>query len=231
MGAESSRPEAQASQPHVHRPLSWHWPALLALLIIGAIYTLMSDQFMLGPRWLPLTLIIALVIPLTLSLRHGRFRLTRSLAFVLLGLVTLAEAASTVVLVTGLFFDPQRLNEVPHTLALTLLRDGALIWIVNILTFALWYWEIDAGGPGRRLHQGYHSADFVFPQLTLGQPPGKPWCPNFVDYLFLAFNTSTAFSPTDTLVLSRRAKLLMMVQALISLTVLAILAARAINTL
>ena len=111
------------------------------------------------------------------------------------------------------------------------LRDAGLIWIVNILIFALWYWEIDGGGPGRRHREGYHSSDFVFPQLTLDQKDGPPWCPSFVDYLFLAFNTSTAFSPTDTLVLSRRIKLLVMTQSLISLMVLAIIAARAINTL
>ena len=95
----------------------------------------------------------------------------------------------------------------------------------------LWYWEIDGGGPGRRHREGYHSSDFVFPQRTLDQTAGPPRCPHFVDYLFLAFNTSTAFSPTDTLVLSRRIKLLVMTQSLILLMVLAIIAARAINTL
>lgn len=213
-----------------------HWtvrllPALAALLTIGAIYALISDQLSLGPAWLMLTLIVALVVPMGLSLRAGRHRLTRTIAFVLLTIVTWSELVSSVFLVSSLLDAPARLSAVPHDAALLLLRDAALIWVVNILTFALWYWEIDAGGPGARHRHGYHSGDFLFPQMTMEQNAARPWSPHFVDYLFLAFNTSTAFSPTDTLVLSKRAKLLMMTQALISLTVLAIIAARAINTL
>ena len=115
---------------------------------------------------------------------------------------------------------------------LLLLRYAALIWVANIVTFALWYWEIDGGGPAHR-HPGRHaSTDFAFPQQQLDDDGvAEGWSPGFIDYLFLAFNTSTAFSPTDTLVLSRRAKLLLMLQSAISLLVLAILAARAINTI
>jgi hypothetical protein len=230
MSAQTSEPDQQVTAPH-HRSILWHWPALFALLIIGAIYTVISDQPLLGPRGLLLGLIIALMLPLGLSVHHGHIRLTRMLGFTLLGLVTGAEAISTSFLVLSLMGGALRLSDVPHDTAIRLLRDGALIWLVNILTFSLWYWEIDSGGPGRRLHTGYHSRDFAFPQVALDHLVDGPWCPGYVDYLFLAFNTSTAFSPTDTLVLSRRAKLLMMVQALISLAVLALLAARAINTL
>ena len=118
-----------------------------------------------------------------------------------------------------------------RTHAPALLRDAALIWVANVLTFALWYWEIDGGGPAKRHRDGYASRDFVFPQVTIGLATDAPWYPGFVDYLFLAFNTSTAFSPMDTAVLSARAKILMMLQAMLSLLVLAVLAARAINTL
>jgi hypothetical protein len=208
-----------------------HLPALGALLTIGVIYTLLSDPLSLGPRWLPLTVIVLLVVPMGASLRSGRHLLTRTIAFVLLTVVTWSELASTVFLIGSLLNAPERLSAVPHTAALLLLRDAALIWVVNILTFALWYWEIDADGPGARHRGGYHSGDFLFPQMTLERRGSQPWSPLFIDYLFLAFNTSTAFSPTDTLVLSRRAKALMMLQALVSLTVLAIIAARAINTL
>jgi len=214
-----------------HRPLLRHLPAMLAVVAIGLIYTAVSAQLSLGPRGLILGLVLALLVPLVLAVRYGRLRMTRTLAFSILGVITGAEAVSTVYLVVTLLGGGVRINEVPHDTALVLLRDAALIWLVNILTFALWYWEIDAGGPGRRHNQGYRSADFVFPQVTLDGSAAERWCPRFVDYLFLAFNTSTAFSPTDTLVLSVRAKLLMMTQALISLTVLAIIAARAINTL
>lgn len=229
MSAKTSQPAAK--HPYLHRPLLWHWPALVALLIIGVIYGFISSQLTLGPRGLVLGLIILLMIPLLMSVQRGLLRLTRTLAFLLLGLLTLAEAISTVFLILGVTTGALRLSEVPHDTAIVLLRDGALIWLVNVLTFSLWYWEVDSGGPGRRLHHGYHSTDFVFPQLTLEHSTEATWCPGYIDYLFLSFNTSTAFSPTDTLTLSQRAKLLMMLQSLISLAVLAILAARAINTL
>ena len=105
------------------------------------------------------------------------------------------------------------------------------LWIANILVFASWYWRLDAGGPNQRELRGEHTEGaFLFPQMTLGDRD-RDWLPGFVDYLFLAFNTSTAFSPTDVPVLSRWAKGMMMVQSTISLTTLALLAARAVNIL
>jgi hypothetical protein len=118
-----------------------------------------------------------------------------------------------------------------------LLRSAAALWVTNILVFASWYWRLDAGGPHQRgLTLGHADGAFLFPQMTM-DPAAKfaagehEWEPHFVDYLFLAFNTSTAFSPTDVPVLSRWAKILMMIQALISLLVIALLAGRAVNIL
>jgi len=119
----------------------------------------------------------------------------------------------------------------------TLLLSAAALWVTNILVFASWYWRLDAGGPRAREIRGVHTdGAFLFPQMTLDQASKKAmgedtWNPGFVDYLFLAFNTSTAFSPTDSPVLSRWAKVLMMVQALISFATVALLAARAVNIL
>jgi uncharacterized membrane protein len=210
----------------------WRYlPVLLALLAIGGIYAFVSEQLSLGPRWLTTGLIIALAAPLLVAVRVGQHGLGRTIGLLLLAVVTVAEIVSTSVLVVGLLTASERTAEMSHATALGLLRDAALIWLVNILTFSLWYWEIDAGGPGRRHAGDYRSTDLIFPQATLASPAGDGWIPHYVDYLFLAFTASTAFSPTDTLVLSVRAKLLMMAQALISLIVLAIIAARAINTL
>jgi hypothetical protein len=214
-----------------HRSFRRHLPVFLALLIIGAIYAIVSGQLAPGPRGLIPSVIVALATMLVIALRSGRLHIGRTIALMILGVVTLAEAINTSVLVWSLLTAPQRMNAVPHDAALVLLRNAALIWIVNILTFSLWYWEIDDGGPAKRHFAGYRCTDFVFPQSTIDQVTQNSWLPHYVDYLFLAFNTSTAFSPTDTLVLSMRAKLLMMAQALISLIVLAIIAARAINTL
>jgi len=118
-----------------------------------------------------------------------------------------------------------------------LLRSAAALWVTNVLVFASWYWRLDAGGP----HQwdrrpGHVDGAFLFPQMTMDATAkaaaGKSaWSPGFVDYLFLAFNTSTALSPTDAPVLSPWAKLLMMLQAMISLTIVVLLAARAVNIL
>src|SRR6266498_2789091 len=197
------------------RRLMYSIPLVGALLIIGIIYYVLSAPFSVGPRWLIPGIVTLLMFILVGSLYRGHIPITRTSA-----------------LIIGLLTSTNRLSEVPHDTALVLLRDGTLIWLVNILTFAFWYWEVDSGGPACRLHLGYHSSDFIFPQVTLEMHRGEqPWIPHFVDYLFLAFNTSTAFSPTDTQVLSVRIKLLMMLQAIISLTVLAIVAARAINTL
>ncbi len=101
-----------------------------------------------------------------------------------------------------------------------------------ILTFALWYRTLDAGGPAKR-HPGKHaSTDFAFPQQQQDDDGlVEGWSPTFLDYLFVAFNTATAFSPTDTLVLSRRMEVAMMAESAIALVVVAVLAARAINTI
>jgi hypothetical protein len=137
--------------------------------------------------------------------------------------VTLALAASLASL----------LRLVGSRTAHELLKSASILWITNILVFALWYWRLDAGGPHERESRGAHTAGaFFFPQMMDSAPNVDPrWSPRFVDYLFLSFCTSTAFSPTDTPVLSRWAKLLTMVQALISLLCVAVLASKAIGSL
>ena len=218
---QSSPLDNQTTAPQQHRRPSI-WPALLTFLLIGAIYLVVPEQLPIGPSWLLLAVIVAFLIPATIMRWQGKLHITRGLGFVILAIVTACVAASAGFLMFHLTSGTVG--------APTLLRDAALIWLANILTFSIWYWEIDDGGPARRHRDGYHRTDFVFPQLTFEHSPHR-WYPHFVDYLFLAFNTSTAFSPTDTMVLSRRAKLLMMTQALISLVALVVLAARAINML
>jgi hypothetical protein len=118
-----------------------------------------------------------------------------------------------------------------------LLRSAALLWGTNVLVFALWYWRLDGGGPhGRDREPGHRVGAFLFPPMTEDGAAAAgvdelEWSPRFIDYLFLAFNTSTALSPTDAPILSRWAKVLVMLQALISLTTVAILIGRAVNIL
>jgi uncharacterized membrane protein len=199
------------------------WPAAVALLAVGALYSVLSDGLTLGPRAFLLGLVAVLVVPLLSAHLRGSHRLARGFGFGVISLVTVAVVASVFLLVSSSLGG--RMS------APALLRDAALLWVINVVTFTVWYWEIDGGGPAQRRREEHHSEDFLFPQMNLGDKFTRDWSPGFLDYLFLAFNTSTAFSPTDTAFLSRRAKVLMMVQALLSLLILAVLVSRAINTL
>jgi hypothetical protein len=199
------------------------WPAWVAFLALGGAYALVSQRLVIGPTWGLLIVGLLTVTGAAILRRRGLVRATRVFALGGLGVITLAVSVSAVFLMGAL------LNR--STEAIDLLRDAALLWVSNILTFSLWYWEVDGGGPAHRHATACGSSDFAFPQAQLGDKPSAAWSPEFVDYVFLAFNTSTAFSPTDTMVLARRAKILMMYQSLISLVTIAVLAARAINTL
>jgi uncharacterized membrane protein len=200
------------------------WPIAIAFVLIAVAYAVLPDRLRAGPPWLLLLLLLPLIAATALSRRRGRHDIALWLGRTMTALVTLTLAISVVFLLTRL-----SASKVSGSF---LLSSAASLWATNIGVFALWYWELDSGGPAERRPGNYHSIDFVFPQFQQ-DPEGAEsyWLPDFVDYLFLAFNTSTAFSPTDTLVLSRRAKALMMAQSIISLIVLAVLAARAVNVL
>jgi uncharacterized membrane protein len=209
------------TKPIIREP---RWPAFVAMLAASGVYWALPEPLSVGPSWLLLVVIFLLLIPTVVSYHRGRFDITRILTFTANGLITLAMIVSLGFLIQGI---PQH-RESPTAM----LRSACALWITNILVFALWYWKLDAGGPlGRDHATGAIKSSFLFPQM-LTQEGGDPrWSPHFMDYLFLAFNTSTAFSPTDTAVLSRWAKIGMMIQALISLTIVALLAARAVNIL
>jgi len=164
--------------------------------------------------------VCVLSIPLVIAHQKQWMTINVALGHLLSAILTAFLLWSVVLLISAL---PEQ-KEKP----IALLRSAAVLWFTNILIFALWYWRLDAGGPHvRERREKHEDGAFLFPQMTLNEP----WSPHFVDYLFLAFNTSTAFSPTDAPVLSRWAKVLMMVQSTISLTIIAVLAARAINIL
>jgi hypothetical protein len=173
--------------------------------------------------------IAALMIPTSLAHKAGRVGLNTIFGYSILVVITLAVLSSLILLITRL---PAH-KETP----IELLRAAAALWVANILVFASWYWRLDGGGPNERDKQGVHTdGAFLFPQMSMDPERRREmgedkWSPGFVDYLFLAFNTSTAFSPTDVPVLSRWAKVMMIVQSLISLGTVVLLAARAVNIL
>jgi hypothetical protein len=220
-------PQAQAS-PRVTSALPKvpHWPAIIAILADACLYLALPPALSVGPRWLLLAVVVFLLIPIVIAHWRGNMAITRVLTLVANGVITAAMIASLAFLIEGL---PKH-----REASEALLRSAVGLWLTNILVFALWYWRLDGGGPHERARpKGMLSSAFLFPQM-LQREGGKArsdWSPEFVDYLFLAFNTSTAFSPTDTAVLSRGAKLGMMAQSLISLAILVLIAARAVNIL
>lgn len=206
------------------------WPPFVAMLAIGGLYSTLPPSLLGGaPRWLLPAIVVALAVPILILHYRGNHLMHQLLGYVMNSIVTAAMIFSLALLiaqVTGHEITPERL-----------LRSAAALWISNILVFASWYWRLDGGGPHERARTpGHTDGAFLFPQMTMPaevklSADEMDWEPRFVDYLFLAFNTSTAFSPTDVPVLSRWAKMLMMIQALISLVVIALLAGRAVNIL
>ena len=209
------------------------WPAALALLAVGLLYYALPAPMRVGPPWLLLAVLAVLLVPTIVTRQMGNHDLNQRFGYMLLVVVTLGLVLSLGRLIELL---PSRIES-----PVELLRSAGALWGTNVLVFASWYWRLDAGGPNardrRRANRVHHvRGAFLFPQMTLSpelreERGDAHWHPEFVDYLFLAFNTSTAFSPTDVPVLSRWAKAAMMIQATLSLATLALLGARAINIL
>jgi hypothetical protein len=198
------------------------WPSLLASVSVGLLSAALPEDLQIGPRWLLLALAGGLAIPAVATFCTGQHHANQKVGYAQNGLLTVALCVSLGLLLAAL---PAH-RETP----LQLMQSAGALWLSNVLVFALWYWRLDAGGPHQRdARPGHPDGAFLFPQMSLDGH--ESWSPEFMDYLFLAFNTSTAFSPTDTAPLSRWAKALMMVQSLVSLLVLAVLAARAVNIL
>lgn len=212
---------AQERDPEDMAP---RWAAILAIAASGVLYLVLPQALIVGPSWLLLVIEAVFLLPIVGSLVVDRglsHKNIRRLVLVLLGIITLALAISILLLIVTL---PKDLH------ATVLLRSAALLWFLNILVFSLWYWEIDGGGPLKRYQSKHQAADFMFPQ----QAPGtndENWAPHYMDYFFLAFTNATALSPADTYPLTRTAKAFMMIEAVLSMTVIVLLAARAINIL
>ncbi len=214
------------------KSLQARWSSWVALLILALLYEALPKSFYFGPRGMMIGLVGLLLIPMIITHWHDSYRVNRILVLSVNILTTFYLTISVVRLV---------LQAIHGRIAPEyLLFSSLLLWSANIILFALWYWNLDAGGPRKReLKENIGVTAFLFPQTQIamtqqnGSLPNsiKNWEPTFVDYLFLAFNTSTAFSPTDTPVLTRWAKCMSMTQALVSLTIVVMLAARAINIL
>ncbi len=199
---------------------------LVAIALIVALPPRVENRpWFLAPG-LALLMLIALVIANPLRLERHSPALRRA-SLILIAVLSIANAVSGVRLVVDLIrgrgiHDPAKL-----------LATGAAIWLTNVIVFSLWYWDSDRGGPVQRAMGVKDRPDFLFPQMQLDDrvPGFADWEPMYVDYLYLSFTNATAFSPTDVVPLSRWAKLVMMVQATISVVTVALVIARAVNVL
>jgi uncharacterized membrane protein len=201
---------------------------MVAVLVAVGLQLVLPDTVIsgLGPRWLVPTLegVVGLAL-LVANPRHTVKSVHLRLASLLLiALVNVANLVSLAELVAAL------VNGSTHAAGRSLVFASVPIWLTNVIVFALWYWELDRGGPAARLEDDHRAPDFLFPQMTA--PSSSPhWTPGFVDYLYTSFTNATAFSPTDTMPLTAWAKLLMMVQSFASLLTVALVFSRAINIL
>ncbi len=205
------------------------WQALLAFVAVAGIYLALPSSLIVGPTWFLPTLIAVLLVPTVGSHRFGKLSLNRILGFAISSIITLALIGSVVLLVHAL---PSH-KEPP----LQLLFSAALLWLTNVIVFALWYWRIDGGGPTKRHERNeFGSCSFLFPQMQVpreerGQFACTRWRPHFVDYLFVAFTQSSTFGPTDAPLLARWAKVLAMIQVFISLSIVVLLISRAVGAM
>jgi hypothetical protein len=208
------------------------WPAAIALFAAALLPLALPRSLTLAPTWVLVPTNVVLLTGAILAHRHNRVKLTDSFSYTNLGLLTLSMLYSLVTLVLGLV---HHVESAPR-----LLQSAAILWFANVIVFAAWYWRLDAGGPRARDGRAAHmKGAFLFPQMAVDAAERKGvslaeaegWRPGFIDYLAISFYTCTAFSPTDVLVLTRWAKLMMMVQAGMAFGTVILLTARAVNIL
>jgi hypothetical protein len=204
------------------------WPAALAILVMIALQWTLPEKLTLGPRWF-IPILEVLVIGATMAANPGKVRksspLLRMLSLGLIGVASLGNSFSVVFLILNIVNGRDLLS------AAHLLAGGATIYMINVLTFAVWFWELDRGGPAERAAASDPYPDFLFPPMTAQDMVHRDWEPEFLDYFYVAFTNATAFSPTDTLPLSRWAKFLMAIESAIALLTAALVVARAVNAL
>jgi uncharacterized membrane protein len=205
------------------------WPAALATLVVIAIPFVLPVHVFPRAIWIAAPIEVALLVAL-LIVDPGRIdRRSDALRWISIALtVALALIAIfvTVLLVVELIDGAPDLHN-----ASTLLATGALVWIDVNITFSLLYWQLDGGGSAERLHNPPEYPDLAFPEHMNPGLARPDWRPIFVDYFYLGFTNATAFSPTDVMPLARWAKLMMMIQAVLSIVILALVVANAVNLL
>lgn len=203
------------------------WPIQVTVVAAIALQIGLSKRLTVGPHWLVPALEGVLAVGLSMAtprqLEHEH-RKRRRAALTLTGLVSAANAFSLYQLCHLLLHHTVNNGD-------ELIVSGVLIWLTNWLIFALWYWELDRGGPGRRAAGHDGPPDFLYPQMSDDHIEPLDWRPKFLDYLYVSLTNATAFSPTDTMPLSAMAKMVMGLQSIVSLVTIGVVVSRAVNIL
>jgi uncharacterized membrane protein len=204
-----------------------YWPAQLAVGLAIVLNLSLASQITIGPRWLlpgvEGILLVALVVIAPARATVHRVG-ERRFALAVIGLVSLVNIVLLIRLV-------DRLINGGEVVGRSLILSGAVLWVTNVLLFAVWYWEMDRGGPVARYENATALVDFQFPQMDDPELAPKGWRPGFLDYLYVSLTNSTAFSPTDTMPLTHTAKIVMAIQSVTALLTVGLVIARAVNIL
>jgi hypothetical protein len=204
------------------------WAPQLVVLAAIALQLVLPDRLTLGPYWLLPAVEGLLLVGLAVVSPHPRMRHTPLRRQIAMGLIALVSAVNVFSLIelTHFLLQGGRAHGRP------LVFSGVALWVTNVLLFGLWYWELDRGGPVERAHSTGGPPDFLFPQMADAARFTRPnWVPGLIDYLYVSFTNATAFSPTDTMPLSATAKSLMTAQSVVSLLIVVLVVARAVNIL
>ena len=207
-----------------HEP---RWPAAIALVLAIVLYLLLPQSLIVGPKWvLPVIegVLLLVLIVANPDRSDPDSRMLRALSIALIAVLSIAIITALGLLVRDLLDERDIEGK-------RLIYAAVALWWTSVIVYALWYWELDGGGPARRHDLPERRRDFLFPQQATPEVFSDPWMPSFLDYLYVSFTNSTAFSPTDSMPLSARAKSLMMLQSASALVTIALVAARAVNIL
>jgi hypothetical protein len=221
------------SEPNAGRPPragESRWPMAMAVLAAGGLRAVLPPALRNGDtRWAFVAVVVVLLGILVIG-DPGRIdrdsTWLRIMTGTLIGLISAVNAAAAVRLVAGIIGAAKFSTD-----ANVLLASGGAIWLSNVITFGLWYWDLDRGGAAARARGSSRQPAFVFPEMTNAQYVAPGWYPKFIDYLHLSFTTATAFSPTDVSAIKPWAKLMMMTEEAISLLVAVLVVSRAVNIL
>ncbi|CAN5548356.1 hypothetical protein BH11ARM1_BH11ARM1_17140 [soil metagenome] len=205
------------------------WLALILNLVATVFYFGVRPEFRLVDPIVPFAVVTVIELIAVGLYLTKRIKQNQSVGYALVVLHCFFLASSVLTLII-------RLPEQPSTMKHEVLQSGACLWLINVIAFTIWYWRFDGGGPHIREAPDCGHVSFLFPQLLMTSEERKAmeqanWTPGIIDYLFLAFNTSTALSPTDTAVIGRAAKFTTMIQSLIALAIVVVVIGRGVNVM